>query len=93
MQKPNENILLRIWRAWIRFGHLIGEVMSWVWMPLFYYIIAMPIALWVKASKDPLQVNTGKKGSYWTEKDLPEQNLDWAKSQGSTVLPSSTSSK
>jgi hypothetical protein len=86
---PQDNFFKRIWKAWIQFGHLIGEIMSWVWMPLFYYIVAMPVAVGIKLFKDPLQLRTGKKASYWTRKEMPEMDMAWAKSQGSTVLPDS----
>ncbi len=86
-----ESLLKQIWSAWLKFGHWIGEIMSWVWMPLFYYLIAMPFALGVKFFSDPLKVRGEKQKSYWTPKALPELNLAWAKSQGSIVLPSKES--
>jgi hypothetical protein len=91
MTNSNDNFLKRVWKAWIRFGMWIGEIMSWVWMPLFYFIIVMPVALGMKFFKDPLRTRGGRQSSFWTHKDLPKLDLDWAKSQGSTVLPSSDS--
>jgi hypothetical protein len=91
MTNSDDNFFKRVWKAWIRFGMWIGEIMSWVWMPLFYFVIVMPIALGMKLFKDPLQVRLSRKSSYWSPKDLPELNKDWAKSQGSTVLPSNES--
>ncbi len=71
------------WQGWLRFGHWVGNIMSWVWMPLFYYIIAMPFALGVKLFGDPFRIRTGLQKSYWTPKRLPKQDLAWARSQGS----------
>jgi hypothetical protein len=89
--EAQDKFLNRIWKAWIRFGHWMGTIMSWVWMPLFYFIIAMPVAMGVKFFSDPLQLSRKKKASYWTPKKLPKLDLDWAKSQGSTVIPTSES--
>jgi len=58
-------------------------------MPLFYYLIAMPVALCIRFFSDPLRVRVPKQQSYWTSKAMPKLDLAWAKSQGSTVLPSS----
>lgn len=79
---PKKNLLKRIWAAWIRFGHWIGDIMSWVWMPLFYYVIAAPIALCIRFLKDPLCVKVRKTDSYWTPKKLPKLDMKWAKNQG-----------
>ncbi len=84
------NTLQRAWKAWLRFGHWIGEVMSWVWMPLFYFVIAMPFALVVRFVSDPLRVRCGPKSSYWEPKKLPPLDLAWAKSQGSVTHESPT---
>ena len=75
------------WYAWLRFGHWIGNVMSWVWMPLFYYLVAMPFALGVKWFADPLRLRRGPQKSYWTPKKLPKLDMAWAKNQGSHLQP------
>ena len=78
--------LRRLWRAWVRFGHWLGDVMSWVWMPLFYFVIALPFALGVKLFSDPLGLRRrGSAASHWRPKILPPLDLDWARSQGSTA--------
>ena len=76
----------RLWRGWVRFGHWLGDVMSWVWMPLFYFVIALPFALGVKLFSDPLGLRRRPGASHWHPKKLPPLDLDWARSQGSTVL-------
>lgn len=80
--------LRRLWRAWVRFGHWLGDVMSWVWMPLFYFVVALPFALGVKLFSDPLALRRrGSVASHWRPKKLPPLDLDWARSQGSAVSP------
>jgi len=91
MTKSNDNYFKRLWEAWIRFGHWIGNIMSWVWMPLFYFIIVTPFALGIKLFKDPLRLRIGRRSSYWNSKESPKFDMDWARSQGSTVIPSSDS--
>lgn len=75
----------RLWRGWVRFGHWLGDVMSWVWMPLFYFVIALPFALGVKLFADPLGLRRRPGMSHWHPKKLPPLDLDWACSQGSVV--------
>ena len=70
----------------VRVGHWLGNVMSWVWMPLFYFVIALPFALGVKLFSDPLGLRRRPGASHWHPKKLPPLDLDWARSQGSTVL-------
>ncbi len=75
----------RLWQAWLKFGHGLGNVMSWVWMPIFYYVIAMPFALGTKMFSDPLRLRIRPQKSYWTAKKLLKMDIRWAKSQGSTT--------
>jgi len=91
MTISNDSPVKRLWQAWLRFGQWLGEIFSWVWMPLFYLVVAMPFALGVKLFSDPLRLRTGRQKSYWTPKKLPALDLKWAKNQGST--PSNGSSK
>lgn len=79
---------MRLWKAWLAFGHWIGNIMSWVWFPLFYFTLAFPIALVVKYVKDPLKVRQQKRKSYWTPKAIPVQDLAWARAQGSVSTSS-----
>ena len=80
----------RLWRGWVRFGHWLGDVMSWVWMPLFYFVIALPFALGVKLFSDPLGLRRRLAASHWHPKNLPPLDLDWARSQGSVAHTRST---
>lgn len=75
----------RIWQGWIKFGHWLGDVMSWVWMPLFYFIIVMPFALVVRLFSDPLRVQSRTASSFWVPKQLPKLDMQWARSQGSVA--------
>ncbi|MDD2708164.1 MAG: hypothetical protein PHV34_09155 [Verrucomicrobiae bacterium] len=82
MTSSNDSFLTRAWRGWVRFGHWLGNVLSWVWMPLFYFTIALPAALFIRLAKDPMGVKGPDRKSYWTPKELPPMDLDWAKNQG-----------
>ena len=77
--------LKKMWQAWIAFGHWMGNVMSWVWMPLFYFVIVTPIALIMKLFSDPLRTKTGIQKSYWVPKEILKMDMAWAKNQGGGV--------
>ncbi|MBI4027185.1 MAG: hypothetical protein HY360_19525 [Verrucomicrobia bacterium] len=87
MTISKESAWKRLWQAWLRFGHWLGNVMSWVWMPLFYFICAMPFALGVRLFSDPLRLRIGRRQSYWTPKTLPNADMSWSRSQGSVPPP------
>ena len=65
------SLLRRLWLGWVRFGHWLGDVMSWVWMPLFYFVIALPFALGVKLFSDPLGLR--RRGSAAIEQAAAEK--------------------
>jgi hypothetical protein len=83
--------LRRFWNAWLRFGEWLGEIMSWVWMPLFYFLFLTPFAIWTRLFKDPLAVKGRPRNSYWTEKRLPPFDIKWAKNQGNGITPDTRS--
>lgn len=88
MTIPKTPLGKRAWEAWLRFGMALGNfLLRWVWMPVFYFIIAMPFALVVRFFLDPLRARRGRQASYWTPKRLPKLDLEWARRQGS-VPPS-----
>jgi hypothetical protein len=86
MSNTNPTIFKRLWRAWIRFGHWLGNIMSWVWMPLFYFTFTVPFALVVKFFADPLRMRIPPQKSYWVSKKLPKLDVAWAKNQGSITV-------
>ena len=83
MTISDDNILKRLWQAWLKFGHWLGNVMSWVWMPLFYFVVLMPFALVIKLFADPLQIRRRQSKSHWNPKRLPCLDMQWARNQGS----------
>ena len=85
MATSNDPVVKRLWKAWLKFGHWIGGIMSWVWMPLFYFVIVMPFALIIKLFSDPLRVRVGRQSSYWVPKKMPKIDMEWAKNQGSVT--------
>jgi hypothetical protein len=93
MTDSNNHLGKRLWQAWLRFGHWIGNVMSWVWMPLFYFVFAMPVALVIKLVSDPLRIRVGRQKSYWIPKEMPKLDMQWAKSQGSVSSKASEASQ
>lgn len=82
MTTVKDHLVKRLWKAWLKFGHWLGDIMSWVWMPIFYYFIAMPFALGIKWFSDPLRIRVKRQKSYWISRKTPHLDLAWAKSQG-----------
>jgi len=83
MAFSDENLLKHLWRAWLKFGRWLGNVMNWIWLPLFYFTILMPVALVMKLFADPLRLRGAPAKSHWTPKELPLLDMQWAKNQGS----------
>ena len=74
-----------MWQGWIQFGHWLGNIMSWVWMPLFYFIMVLPFAVGVRLFSDPLHRRKGTAQTFWLPKRLPKLDMHWARNQGSVV--------
>lgn len=52
--------------AWIKFGELLGKIVSPIVMAFIYFIIITPIAVIVRlAGKDLLKIKLNTKSTYW----------------------------
>ena len=55
--------------AWIKFGVLLGVVIAPIIMGLVYFLVVLPIGLFMRIlGKDLLNLKTNKNHSYWIEK-------------------------
>jgi hypothetical protein len=55
-------------RAWIRFGALLGKVVAYPLFSLIYYLAVTPLALCMRiAGKDPLNRKAPPEESYWED--------------------------
>lgn len=71
--------LKRVWAAWSRLMHAIGNVQARVLLTILYAIVVLPFGLAVRFFGDPLRIK--KLPTQWLEH--PEENFDmqWAKRQ------------
>lgn len=49
-------ILRRLWNNWKKFGIWMGDQVARVFLVSFYFTVALPFGLLVRATQDPLQL-------------------------------------
>ena len=65
----NSNILSPLNRYWVKFGELLGKIISPVVMAFVYFIIITPLAIIVRLlGKDLLKTKFNKSSSYWMKR-------------------------
>ena len=66
----NSKILSPIKRVWIRFGELLGQIISPIVLAVVFFIVVTPIGLFMKIlRKDLLNIKFTKDKSYWIKRD------------------------
>ena len=66
----NSKFLTPLNRSWLKFGELLGRVVSPLVMGLVYFVILTPIGLFMRLiRKDLLGIKFSKKNSYWIKRD------------------------
>ena len=72
----NSKILLPFNKLWIKFGIILGNIISPIVMCLIFFIILTPISLILKIlGKDVLRLKRGKKKSYWIARSSIKSNM------------------
>ena len=66
----NSKILTPLNRLWIKFGELLGKIISPIIMSLLYFFVVTPIGfiMTVLLRKDLLNTKFSKKSSYWIKR-------------------------
>lgn len=59
-------MLKAVWYAWEEMAHKVGNFQARMLLTLFYLVIALPFALAMKASSDPLALK--QKKPHWVER-------------------------
>jgi len=72
-------LLKRIWDAWKRLAHKIGNFQARVMLTLLYCVVLMPIGVLVRLFADPLRIK--KYPTQWLEHGNETMDLQWAKRQ------------
>lgn len=74
------NRIKRIWQAWKKIAHKIGDFQARVLLTIIYAVLILPFGLAIRFFSDPLRIR--HRPSSWL--DHPDQATDlvWAKRQG-----------
>ena len=72
----NAKILTPLNKMWIKFGEILGNIISPLVMGIIFFGIVTPIGLFLKLiGKDVLKLKKDKKNTYWIEKDNSNNNM------------------
>ena len=73
-------LLNKFWRGWLRFGHLMGDIVGRVVLTIFYFTIMLPFSLIVTLFSDPLDMKK-RKAPAWQARTTGDRNLEEARRQ------------
>jgi len=66
----NSRLLTPLNLVWIKFGELLGRIISPIVMGVIYFVIMTPIGLFMRLiGKDLLKIKPSKNNSYWIKRD------------------------
>ena len=72
----NAKILTPLNKAWIKFGEILGSIISPLVMGIIFFGIVTPTGLFLKLiGKDVLKLKQNKKNTYWIEKDNSNNSM------------------
>ena len=72
----NSKLLTPINKLWIKFGLLLGQIVSPVVMAIIFFGIVTPTGLILRIfGKDILKLNKNNSNSYWENKDNSNNNM------------------
>lgn len=73
----NSKLLTPLNKLWMKFGFLLGKVVSPVVMAVIYFGVVTPTGLIMKIlGKDILKLNKNNNNSYWEKKDKSISNMN-----------------
>ncbi len=71
--------LKRLWEAWKRLGHKIGNFQARVLLTVFYGVLILPFGLVTRWFADPLRIK--RRPTKWLDHPDEPMDLQWAKRQ------------
>ena len=72
----NAKILTPLNKAWIKFGEILGSIVSPIVTAIIFFGIVTPTGLFLKLiGKDVLKLKQNKNDTYWTEKDNSNNSM------------------
>lgn len=67
--------LRKVWEAWKRFGHFMGDLIGRLVLTVFYFTLFMPFGLGVRFFGDPLAIRARDR-SKWLERTTQDPTLE-----------------
>ena len=72
----NSKMLTPLNKLWMKFGLILGNIVSPIVMGFIFFVVVTPTGLLMKIfGKDILQLKKNKKNTYWVEKDNSNNNM------------------
>ena len=72
----NLQILTPLKKGWIKFGELLGKIISPIIMGFIFFLIITPIGLFMKLlKKDLLNLKFNNSDTYWIKKNEPKSKM------------------
>jgi len=65
----------QIWKKWLAFGRVIGDVIGRLVLTIFYFTIFVPFGLITRLLRDPLTLRISN-NIRWTERTTKDRTLD-----------------
>jgi len=71
--------LRRLWAAWTRLAHKIGNFQARVLLTVLYALFVLPFGIIVRVFADPLRIK--KRPTRWLDHPDEANDLQWARKQ------------
>ncbi len=72
--------LKKLWAAWKRIAHRIGDFQARVLLTVIYAVLVLPFGLAIRLFSDPLKIK--KRPAEWIDHPHDTVDLEWAHRQG-----------
>ena len=74
------NSLKKLWEAWKRIAHRIGDFQARVLLTVIYAVLVLPFGLAIRLFSDPLKIKN--RPAEWIDHAQDVIDLEWAHRQG-----------
>jgi hypothetical protein len=70
------NLLTPLNILWMKFGLLLGKIISPIIMVIFFFVVVTPIGIIMRVlGKNILRLKKNKKKSYWIKREIKKTNM------------------
>ena len=74
----NDNLLLPLNKLWMKFGFLLGILISPIVLGLIFFLLFTPISVITRSfGRDELRIKFKRKKTYWIERDYSSQDISF----------------